>query len=263
MKRIVVKIGGHALDSLDPDSSVLGELGADVAQLEQEGTDVALVHGGGPQIHALLSTVGIPSRFHEGLRITDVETMSYVAMALGHVTTLLSAAMNHAGVACVGLSGADGSLFVSKSLGDPWLRAGATPSVATSVVSSLWASGFTPVISPLAVDQRGELVNCNADTAAGALAGALDADVLVLLSDVDQVRADLNDANSTLSRVNAAQIRGLIASGGVRDGMVPKLTAALDALDAGAARVLMANGTRSHALRDALEGAIPTTEVIA
>lgn len=258
-----MKMGGHALDRLDPDAPVLAALASDVAQLVHEGADVALVHGGGPQIQSLLTTAKIPSRFHEGLRITDDETMSYVAMALGHVNVLVSAAMNHAGLASVGLSGADGSLFVAKSLGEPWGRAGATPSVATGVVTTLWASGFTPVVSSLAVDESGELVNCNADTAAGALAGALDAEALVLLSDVDQVRSELLDERSSLSHVSAAQVRDLISSGAAREGMVPKLNAALDALDAGATRVLMANGTRPHALRDALAGSIPTTEVVA
>lgn len=263
MTRVVVKMGGHALASLDPDSPVLADLASDVAHLVRGGTSVALVHGGGPQIVALLSTASIPSRFHDGLRITDDETMRFVAMALGHVNVLVSAAMNHAGVACVGLSGPDGSLFVSKSLGEPWFRAGATPTVATGVVDALWASGFTPIISSLAVDERGDLVNCNADTAAGALAGALEAEVLVLLSDIDQVRADPDDPDTALHQVSADQIRELITSGAVRDGMVPKLSAALDALDAGATGVVMANGTRPHALRDTLAGSVPTTQILA
>ncbi len=263
MTRVVVKMGGHALDRLDVDAPVLAALASDAAHLVQGGTDVALVHGGGPQIETLLTTAKIPSRFHEGLRITDAETMSYVAMALGHVNVLLSAAMNHAGLASVGLSGADGSLFVAKSLGEPWLRAGATPSVSTGTLTTLWASGFTPIISSLAVDEQGALVNCNADTAAGALAGALDVEALVLLSDIDQVRAEVSDELSSLSHVSAAQVREMIATGAAREGMVPKLNAALDALEAGATRVLMANGTRPHALRDALAGSIPTTEVVA
>jgi acetylglutamate kinase len=260
--RLVVKIGGHAMESLDPSSPMLGELARDVARLTNGGTEVALVHGGGPQIEELLETANIESRFHEGLRITDTITMNYVAMALGHVNVLVTAALNHAGVAGVGLSGADGSLFISSSLGDPWQRAGATPAVRTAIVTSLWANGFTPVICSLAVDEAGELVNCNADTVAGALAGALDADALVLLSDVDQVRDDPDDPSSALSQLSAYQLTSLLESGGAREGMVPKLRAALDALEAGAGRVLLANGTRHHALRDAMSGAIPSTEIV-
>ena len=121
----MVKIGGHALDSLSPSSALLADLAHDIAQLASDGVEVALVHGGGPQIEELLETARVESRFHEGLRITDTLTMSYVAMALGHVNLLITAAMNHAGLACVGLSGADASLFSSTSLGEPWQRAGA------------------------------------------------------------------------------------------------------------------------------------------
>jgi len=261
VSRLVVKIGGHALDSLSPSSALLADLAHDIAQLASDGVEVALVHGGGPQIEELLETARVESRFHEGLRITDTLTMSYVAMALGHVNLLITVAMNHAGLACVGLSGADASLFSSTSLGEPWQRAGAAPSVRIKVITSLWASGLCPVISPLAVDHAGDLVNCNADTVAGALAGSLDAEALVLLSDVDQVRDDPDDPSSALSHLNARQVNSLIDSGAAREGMVPKLRAALDALDAGARRVLMANGTRHHALRDAMSGAIPTTEI--
>lgn len=262
MKRLVVKIGGHALDSLKPDARVLRDLAADISYLTQEGTDVALVHGGGPQIASLLSNVGLESRFHEGLRITDEPTMDYVAMALAHVNLLITAALNLCGLSCVGLSGADGSLFRSCSLGEPWLRAGATPHVRSDVVTSLWAGGFSPVISSIAVDSSGELLNCNADTAAGALAAALGADALVLLSDIDQLRTDADDPTTALERVSADEVRGLIDSGAARDGMRPKMSAALDALNAGAARIIMANGTRPHALRNALSSSVATTEVV-
>jgi acetylglutamate kinase len=116
-------------------------------------------------------------------------------------------------------------------------------------------------VSPVAVDQFGELLNCNADTVAGALAGALGADALVLLSDVDQLRRDPDDAVSALTSVHATEVRELLSSGAVRDGMRPKMLAALDALDAGAARVVLANGTRAHALRGALARTAATTEV--
>jgi acetylglutamate kinase len=250
------------MDALEPTSVLLGQLAQDIARLANDGYNVALVHGGGPQIEELLETARVESRFHEGLRITDTLTMSYVAMALGHVNVLMTAALNHAGVACVGLSGADGSLFVATSLGEPWQRAGATPAVRSDVVTSLWASHFSPVICSLAVDGAGELVNCNADTAAGALAGALGAEALVLLSDVDQVRDDPDDPSSALDHVNAKEVTALLESGAAKGGMVPKLRAALDALDGGARRVLLANGTRHHALWDAMSGVIPTTEIV-
>lgn len=262
MKRVVVKLGGHVLDSLSPDAGVLVELAQDIARLQSQGVHVVLVHGGGPQIAQLLSRVGVESKFHDGLRITDDETMQYVAMALGHVNLLIVAALNHAGLKCVGLSGADTGLLLSSPLGEPWLRAGAAPQVAPDLITSLWTIGDCPVVSSLALDSEGALLNCNADTAAGALAGALDADALVLLSDIDQLRSDPDDPSSALGEVKVGDATALIASGAARDGMRPKMQAALDALKAGANRVILANGTRAHALCCALDSSVPTTEVI-
>jgi acetylglutamate kinase len=256
----VVKLGGHALDSLAPTSPVLVALASDVAQLR---SDAVLVHGGGPQIAALLDSVGRSSRFIEGLRVTDEATMDYVAMALAQVNTHLVAALGQSGLRCVGLSGVDGATLRAQAVGEPWGRIAATPKVDPDIVLALWARDFTPVVSPVAVDDDGGLLNCNADAAAGALAGALDAEVLVLLSDVDQLRRDPDDASSALARVGADDVREMLESGAAREGMKPKMTAALDALDAGARRVVLANGTRPHALRDALAGTIPTTEVLA
>jgi len=259
---LVVKLGGHTLDTLAPTSPVLVDLARDVAQLRSEGHDVAIVHGGGPQIGALLASVGIASRFHEGLRVTDARTMDYVAMALGHVNVAIVAAMNQAGLRAVGLSGADATMLVAMSLGEPWDRAGTAVKVDVEIVRASWREGYTPVVSSLAVDDDGERLNCNADTVAGALCAALEPCTLVLLSDIDQLRGDVDDAGSALATVTASQVRELLQSGAARDGMVPKMNAALDALDAGAERVLMANGTRAHALSEALGGAIPTTEVL-
>jgi acetylglutamate kinase len=256
----VVKLGGHALDSLAPTSPVLVALASDVAQLR---SDAVVVHGGGPQIASLLESVGQSSRFHEGLRVTDQSTMEFVAMALAQVNAHLVAALGQSGLRCVGLSGVDGATLRATAVGEPWGRIATSPKVDPDVVFALWARNFTPVLSPVAVDDDGGLLNCNADAAGGALAGALDAEVLVLLSDVDQLRADPDDASSALARVTADDVRAMLESGAAREGMRPKMTAALDALDAGARRVLLANGTRPHALRDALAGAIATTEVLA
>lgn len=262
MKRIVVKVGGHALDSLRPNAPVLVELANDLLALGADGTKCAIVHGGGPQIGELLDTVGVASRFVEGLRVTDTVTMMYVAMALQQVNLLITASLSQSGLPSVGINGGDGALFTSASLGDPWQRAGATPRVRTEIIHTLWSGAFTPVISPFALDDQGELLNCNADSSAGALAGALDADALVMLSDIDQLRSDVDDPTTALARVTSEQVQQLVTSGAARDGMRPKLAAALDALHAGATRIILANGKRPHALRDALEGRIPTTEVV-
>jgi acetylglutamate kinase len=256
----VIKLGGHALDSLAPTSPVLVALASDLAHLS---SDAVVVHGGGPQIAALLKRVGQSSHFHEGLRVTDESTMECVAMALAQVNTYLVAALGQSGLRCVGLSGVDGATLRGQAVGEPWGRIATSPKVDPDVVFALWARHVTPVLSPIAVDDDGGLLNCNADAAAGALAGALDAEVLVLLSDVDQLRRDPDDASSALARVSAEEVRDMLGSGAAREGMKPKMTAALDALDAGAKRVLLANGTRPHAVRDALSGVVATTEVLA
>lgn len=262
MTRLVVKMGGHALDDLSTSSRVLGAFAHDLGELTRAGTQVVVVHGGGPQIADLLARVGLPSEFHQGLRITSSETMSYVAMALASVNVALVAAMAAHGLACVGLNGVDDQMISGRSLGVPWDRAATVANVNPAVLEVLWRGGLVPVVSPLGLDEAGQMVNCNADVVAGALAGALHAESLLLLSDIDQLRADPDDPGSALTLVRASRVGEMIASGAARDGMRPKMTAALDALSAGAQRVLLANGTRVHAVRDVLGGLIPTTEVV-
>jgi acetylglutamate kinase len=261
--RLVVKVGGHAFASLDASSPVLRDLAEDVSALRTAGTEVALVHGGGPQIADLLARLGMESQFVDGLRVTSPEAMEVVAMALSLVNLRITAALGHAGLAAVGVAGVDDHLFEAASLGEPWGRAGSTPTVRTRVLDALWAQGLTPVVSSVAPDATGDLLNVNADAAAGALAGAVGADQLVLLSDVDQVRADPEDPASALAHLDGARARAMIASGAIREGMRPKVHAALDALAGGARRVTLANGTRRHALREVLAGALAATEVVA
>ncbi|MDE3222286.1 MAG: acetylglutamate kinase [Acidobacteriota bacterium] len=262
MNTLVVKLGGHALDRLDVDAPVLVDFANDVGHLRDEGAHVVVVHGGGPQIAALLERLALPSTFIDGLRVTDDATMEAVAMALSMVNLQIVATLNARGVAAVGLSGADAGLLRATPLGESWGRAAGDPRIETAVVTSLLREGFTPVVSSVGVDGAGKLVNCNADTMAGALAGALGTE-LILLSDVDQVRADPDAADSALTSITRDQVIELLASGSARDGMRPKLTAALDALDGGAPRVRLANGRRSHALSQLLTGALASTEVTA
>jgi len=262
VSRYIVKLGGHALDSLHPSSPLLASLASDVRDLCAAGGHVVIVHGGGPQITELLEASGIVTQFHDGLRVTDEETMRYVAMALSHVNLHLVAALVHNGLACVGLSGADNGLLRAEPVGPPWGRIGLAPKVDAELIANLWRDGLTPIVNPVALDAAGELVNCNGDVAAGALAAALDAELLVLLSDVDQLRADPNKPASALDVVSGEDVRRLVDSGAAREGMRPKMLAALDALGGGARSVLLANGTREHALRDGLARTIPTTEVV-
>ena len=262
MTSLVVKLGGHALDSLSPTSPVLIDLALDVAELIAHDTRVVVVHGGGPQIASLLSEVGVESDFRDGLRVTDAHTMRYVAMALSQVNLLVVMGLNRSGLSSIGLSGPDGVVLTATADEAPGDHLGLSPKVHADVITTLWRAGFTPVMTSIAVSDDGELLNCNADTAAGALAGALGSSALILLSDVDQLRRDPDDVTTALGSVSGDALRALIDSGAARDGMRPKMTAALDALDGGAGKVIMANGTRRHALRDALAQVIPTTEVL-
>jgi acetylglutamate kinase len=261
MTSIVVKVGGHALDSLHPTSPVLVDLAADITQLHSDGTTVVVVHGGGPQIATLLADVGLEGQFHQGLRVTSPPTMRYVSMALSEVNMAIVSSFNQSGLVSVGLSGTDGSVLCAAPLGGVWGRVAAVPKVRADVITSLWDAHFTPVMTSIAVDDEGGLLNCNADTAAGVIASSLGA-VLVLLSDVDQLRRDPGDETTGVERITMAQLLDLVASGSARDGMRPKGLAALDALEGGARSVLIANGTRPHALANALARSIPTTEVV-
>ena len=261
MRRLVVKVGGHSLDNLESTSATLMDLAFDVGQLRAGGTEVVIVHGGGPQIAELLARVGEKSDFVDGHRVTSAQTMELVVMALSKVNVMVTAALNQAGLRAVGLCGVDDSLLSATAKGPVWDRAGTGPRVHADIVTALWSLGVTAVISPIAVDDRGGLLNVNADTVAGSLASALDADALVLLSDVDQLLADPVDPSSGFADVRADALRDVVARGAVKDGMLPKAQAALEALEGGARRVVIANGVRPHALRDSVSGAIPTTEV--
>jgi acetylglutamate kinase len=257
-----VKLGGHALDDLSPTSENLASLAMDILTLRANGTAVVLVHGGGPQIAALLQSVAAENAFIDGLRVTSHDTMAYVDMALAGVNRAVVAALHVHGVRAVGVSGADGGVLQGVALGAPWGQVATAIRVEPSLLHTLLADEWVPVISPVANDDNGVRLNCNADTAAGALAGALSSDGLVLLSDIDQLRADPDDPATGLATIHLADVEAMIASGAARDGMRPKLTAATDALHAGAARVWLANGTRPHVLRDLIAQQLLTTEVL-
>lgn len=261
MTAVVVKLGGHALDRLDAESPVLVALAADVAGLRAEGVPVVVVHGGGPQIRALLDERGVPERFVDGLRVTDEATLESVVMALSWVNAHVVGALAAAGLRAAGVRGCDAGTLVATAAGDPWGLVGTDPRVDPALLEALLGAGVTPVVSPVA-SSGATLLNANADTAAGAIAAALAAR-LVMLSDVERVRADPADPASGVSRLTRSAARELLERGSARDGMAPKLRAALDALDGGAGAVTLAGASGERPLVDALSGAAPSTEVTA
>ncbi len=257
---VIVKVGGHALDAASDLAVAMDHLAADLKALMRDGYVPVVVHGAGPQITALSQSLGLTSTFVKGLRVTSEEMMSVVAMALSVVNLSLVGALNSRGVEAQGLAGPDRSLLTATPRGPRWGRAGGDVHVRTDVIEELGV-GVVGVVNPVAVDRFGQLLNCNADEVAGALSGALGAEALVLLSDVDQLRLDPDDPSTAVGSVTRAEVATLIARGAIRDGMEPKVAAALCAVDAGARRVVIANGARPNALVAALSDEGLFTEV--
>ena len=245
-RTIVVKVGGEALN--DPRLAAL--VADDIALLVLVGVRVVVVHGGGPQVTEAMETAGLEPRFIDGLRVTDAEAMEIVRRVLiGSINNDLVARLSGAGIAPVGLSGADGHLFGAIPVGGddrPLGHVGSVSSVDTSVVDTLIARGYTPVVASVATDARGRALNINADAVAGALAAALHAEKLVYLTNVDGLYADLGDAGSLISEMKASELQ--LLSHDLSSGMGPKARSILAALDAGVGKAHILDGRVAHAL---------------
>ena len=242
-KAIVVKFGGHAMG----EQSFIDSFAADMVLLRQVGTNPLIVHGGGPQIGSMLERLEIESSFVDGLRITDEATISVVEMVLaGGINKALVAAIAKAGGKAVGISGKDGNLITADKSHDGALGYVGTPKdVDIAVIEALMAHDMMPVVAPTAMGDDGMTYNINADTAAGAVAGAIGASRLLMLSDV----AGITDKDGNLiSRVNLAQAQGLIDDGTVTGGMIPKLETCMKAVDDGAEAAVILDGRSAHAV---------------
>jgi acetylglutamate kinase len=239
---VVVKIGGEALDD-DVLARIVSE---DMALLALVGVRLVVVHGGGPQVSAAMSKAGIEPRFVDGLRITDADAIEIVGQILiGSINPKLVARLASAGLSPVGLSGADASLLAAhpvEGLG----RVGEIVSVASDVLDSLLADGYTPVIASVAPGPSGELLNVNADVAAGAIAGALGAAKLVYLTNVEGLYRDLGDSDSLVSEMKSAELAALLPQ--LSQGMRPKAASAVSALASGVQKVHILDGRVPHAL---------------
>jgi acetylglutamate kinase len=248
---LVVKYGGHAM----------GEGGdsfaRDVVLLKQVGIHPIVVHGGGPQIGHMLKRLGIESRFVDGLRVTDAATMEVVEMVLaGAINKQLVAAINAEGGCAIGLTGKDGGLIRAKkalrSTVENGVRCeidlgfvGEPDRVAADVLDTFKQSDIIPVIAPIGVGARGETYNINADTVAGAVAAAVRATRLLLLTDVEGV---LDADKRLLSEITAHKARLMIAEGVIHGGMIPKVVTCLDAVDGGVEAAVILDGRVPHAL---------------
>jgi acetylglutamate kinase len=244
-KTIVIKYGGSAM----VDAELRASFAVDVVLLKYIGLRPVIVHGGGPQIGATLERLGKKSRFVDGLRVTDDETMEVVEMVLGGtVNREIVALVQQGGGRAVGLTGSDGDMLrVTQRLEDDLDlgRVGRVVAVDPSPITAVAAAGFVPVIAPIGVDARGVTHNVNADEAAGAIAAALGAEKLILLTDVEGVR---DESGKLVAQLSAEEARKLIAEGVIRDGMIPKVECCMSALEQGARSAHIVDGRVLHAL---------------
>ena len=240
---VVVKLGGHAM--VDP--ALASTFAQDVMLLRSVGLRPVVVHGGGPQIGAHLDRLGLPSRFLDGLRVTDAETLEVVRMVLvGKVGRDIVSALNSHGARAMGLSGEDGRLITAAPRHPDLGFVGDVARADPTVVNQLLDEGMIPVVSSIGADPSGQAYNINADTVAAALAGALRAEKVVYLTDVPGLLADPEDPDSVLGRVTAAELEAMIEAGAVSGGMVPKARACADAIRAGCGSAHLLDGRVPH-----------------
>jgi acetylglutamate kinase len=238
---VVIKLGGHAMGSQEG----LESFARDVVLMRMVGVNPVVVHGGGPQINDFLKRLDIKSEFRNGKRVTDQSTMEVVEMVLsGLVNKQIVQAINAQGGKAVGISGKDANLMVCTQT-DPDLGLVGTPAkMNPDFLRSLAAAEIIPVIAPIGAGPNGETFNVNGDTAAGAIAASLQADRLLLLTDVAGVK---NAAGEVLTEISPDQIRDMIADGTIAGGMIPKTETALDAIKGGVRAVVILDGRAPNA----------------
>lgn len=252
---VVVKYGGHAMGEEDSARS----FARDIVLLEQTAINPVVVHGGGPQIGGMLKRLGIKSEFAAGLRVTDAETIEIVEMVLaGSINKQIVGYINEAGGKAVGLCGKDGNMVVARKISRTVVDSadqteqmvdlgfvGEPDKVDTTVLDQILGRELIPVLAPLATSAEGGTYNVNADTFAGAIAGALKAKRLLLLTDVPGV---LDSSKSLIKELSVDDARRLIADGTISGGMIPKVETCIYALEAGVEGVVILDGKVDHAV---------------
>ncbi|ACK50172.1 acetylglutamate kinase [Methylocella silvestris BL2] len=244
---VVVKYGGHAMG----DETVARDFARDMVLLEQSGLNPVVVHGGGPQIGAMLKKLGIKSEFSDGLRITDKETVEIVEMVLaGSINKQIVGSINAEGGRAIGLCGKDGNMVIAHKVartsdGVDLGFVGEPAKVDATVLEQVLGRELIPVLAPIAQGVDGETYNVNADTFAGAIAGALKAKRLLFLTDVPGV---LDRDKNLIKELRVDQIHALIAEGVITGGMIPKVETCIYALEQGVEGVVILDGKTPHAV---------------
>lgn len=254
-KTFVIKYGGHAMGNAD----LAQHFARDIVLLKQVGINPVIVHGGGPQIGAMLDRLKIKSEFVDGLRVTDRDTVGIVEMVLsGQINKQIVAEIAAAGGRAVGLSGKDGGLIRARKLHRRAKRSdsniekvldlgfvGEPQAIDPNVIQLLEASKFIPVIAPIGTDTKGQTYNINADTVAGAIAGALDATRLLMLTDIAGV---LGKTGKLISEMNLRNARKYLRDGTLKGGMIPKVETCISAINDGVEAAAILDGCIPHAI---------------
>lgn len=245
-RTVVVKYGGAAMK----DSNLKDTVIRDIVFLACVGVRPIVVHGGGPEINSWLDKLGIEAQFKNGLRVTDAATMDVVEMVLvGRVNKELVALINQAGGRAVGLCGKDANLITARNLGAEDIGfVGEVATVDARLIDSLANSGYIPVISSVAADETGQAYNINADTVAGEIAAALNAEKLILLTDTSGILENYKDPSTLYNKLDIQQARELISRGIVSGGMIPKVSCCVRSLAQGVKAAHIIDGRLPHSL---------------
>ena len=244
----VVKYGGNAIADASEEAT-LESFARDVVLMASVGIKPVVVHGGGPQIGEMLARLAIESRFENGLRVTDAATLEVVQMVLmGKVNPEIVAAINRFAPLAVGLSGADTGLIIAEPAPGELGFVGEVESINPEIVERLLGEGMIPVVATVGVDRRGQAYNINADVVAGAIAGAIRAEKLIYLTNVEGIYANYPDPASLIRRISSEGLSRMLRSGSATAGMIPKLRSCLKALEAGVGSAHILDGRMEHSL---------------
>ena len=242
---VVVKLGGNAM----VDDELASQFAQDIVLMQSVGIKPVVVHGGAPQIGSMLDRLGMDSQFVDGLRVTDSDTLDVARMVLvGKVNRDIVSSINIHGPLAVGISGEDAGLITATSRHEDLGFVGEIQAVNPTIINGLLKEGHIPIVSSIGADDKGQAYNINADTVASSLAAALEAKRILYLTDIEGLRADMEDPESHISEITSSDLQNLIDNGTISGGMIPKAQACLEAVEAGVGSAHMVDGRISHVI---------------